>query len=331
MNTRTIREILRLRHLNLSIRRISRSVRASEGGVHNLIRKAEEVGLKWPLPEDLSDRELEELLYPKPEVVCEGKALPDFPYIDRDLIRKGVTRQLLWKEYKEACKKEGKDYYSFKSVQEKPGTQSKKLSASCFMRYAGYTRLCEILGAWRRKNMPPSMRQTHKAGEKCFVDYAGLRVNITDPRTGEMTKAQIFVGVMGASNYIFAEATASQSLPDWLGSHTRMLEFFGGVPEIIVPDNLRSGVSRACRYDPEVNPAYAQWADHYRTVIIPARPYKPRDKAKAENAVQIVERSVPAPIRDEKFFSLPELNKRIKKLVEEANSKPLQKTEGCRV
>ena len=174
------------------------------------------------------------------------------------------------------------------------------------------------------------MRQMHKAGEKCFVDYAGLTVNVADPVTGEASGAQIFVGVMGASNYIFAEATASQSLPDWLGSHIRMLEFFGGVPEIIVPDNLRSGVRRACRYDPDTNPSYAQWANHYGTVIIPARPYKPRDKAKAEVGVQVVERNVLAPVRDEVFFSLAKLNSRVKKLVNEVNSKSFQKLEGSR-
>lgn len=174
------------------------------------------------------------------------------------------------------------------------------------------------------------MRQTHKAGEKCFVDYAGMTVEITPAGVAEDIKAQIFVGVMGASNYIFAEATASQTLADWLESHTRMLEFFGAVPEIIVPDNLRSGITRACRYDPDTNPAYQQWANHYGTVVIPARPRKPRDKSKVEVGVQIVERRVVAPIRDERFFSLAQLNSRVKKLVDEVNSKPFQKLEGTR-
>ena len=306
MSAEVIREILRLKSLNFSIREISRSVRKGKSNVQRLLHKAEETGLKWPLPEDLDDRKLEEILYPRQEAaVFEGKALPDFSSIEKELTRKGVTRQLLWKEHGEACEQRGQDYYS-------------------------YTRFCELLGQWLKKNRPLSMRQLHKAGEKCFVDYAGLVVRITDLLTGAVTKAQIFVGVMGASNYIFAEATASQSLPDWLGSHTRMLEFFGGVPEIIVPDNLRSGVSRACRYDPDINPEYARWADHYSTVVIPARPSKPRDKAKVENAVQLVERSVLAPIRNEEFTSLSQLNKRIRELVEEANSKPFQKMDGCR-
>lgn len=304
MSAGVIREILRLKSQNLSVRQISRSVKKGKSNVQRLLHNAEEAGLKWPLPEDLDDQKLEEILYPKPEVVVfEGKALPDFPSIEKELTKKGVTRQRLWEEYVEVCEEQGREYYS-------------------------YTRFCELLGEWLKKNRPPSMRQIHKAGEKCFVDYAGLVVNITDPRTGEVTKAQIFVGVMGASNYIFAEAAASQTLPDWLGSNTRMLEFFGAVPEIMVPDNLRSAVSRACRYDPEVNPAYAKWANHYRTVVIPARPGKPKDKAKVENAVLLVERSVLAPIRNEKFFSVAELNNRVKKLVEEANSTPLQKGEG---
>ena len=219
-----------------------------------------------------------------------------------ELKRKGVTRQLLWKEYAQA---NPDNHYS-------------------------YTRFCELYGVWRKKNEKPSMRQIHKAGEKCFVDYAGQTVDITDPGTGEVSRAQVFVGVMGASNYTFAEAVASQSLENWLGSHTWMLEFFGGVPRIIVPDNLRSGVSRACRYDPDSNPAYVQWANHYRTVILPTRPRKPKAKAKVEVGVQIVERSVLAVIRDEAFFSLGELNRRVRELLAEVNSKPFQKLDGSR-
>ena len=301
MNVRVIREILRQRSLGCSVREICRSVNASVGSVSALIRKAGEAGLKWPV--DLDDQRLEEVLYSKSGAACDAKALPEWSRVHGELKRKGVTRQLLWMEYSEA---NPDNHYS-------------------------YTRFCELYGAWRKKNEKPSMRQLHKAGEKCFVDYAGQTVPITDPGTGEVIRTQVFVGVMGASNYTFAEASASQTLPDWLGSHTRMLEFFGGVPEIIVPDNLRSGVTKACRYDPDTNPAYAQWADHYGTVIIPARPRKPKDKAKAEVGVQVVERSILAPIRDEVFFSLGELNRRVKELLGELNSKPFQKLEGSRV
>ena len=303
METRVIKEMLRLRFdRGLSTRQISDSTGASVGVVHKLIAKAERAGLGWPLPREVDDHRLEEVLYPKSEAVMEAKTLPDWVSMHEELKRKGVTRWRLWQEYKE----------------EHPGD------------HYSYPQFCKLYSAWRGKNKKPSMRQLHRAGEKCFVDYAGLTVNITDPGTGEISKAQIFVGVMGASNYTFAEATASQTLPDWLGSHTRMLEFFGGVPEIIVPDNLKSGVTRACRYDPDTNPAYSQWANHYNTVVIPARPRKPKDKAKAENAVQIVERSVLAVIRNERFFSIAELNSRVKELVEEVNSRPFQKLEGSR-
>lgn len=227
METRVIKEILRLRFdRRLSTRQISRSVNASVGAVHKLIDKAERAAPGWPLPQDMDDGKLEETLYPKPGGLCEGKVLPDFPGVHGELKRKGVTRQLLWREYAEA---HPRNHYS-------------------------YTRFCELYDGWRKKNREPSMRQVHKAGEKCFVDYAGQTVNITDPATGEVTGAQIFVGVMGASNYIFAEAAASQTLADWLRSHTRMLEFFGAVPEIIVPDNLKSGAAKACRYDPVTIP-----------------------------------------------------------------------------
>ena len=229
METKVIKEILRLRFdRGLSTRQISDSADASVGLVHKLIGKAERAGLGWPLPRDVDDRKLEEILYAKSGMVREGKAEPDWSRVHSELKRKGVTRQLLWKEYAET---HPGDHYS-------------------------YPQFCKLYSVWRGKNREPSMRQEHKAGEKCFVDYAGQTVDIADPGTGEVSGAQVFVGVMGASNYIFAEATASQTLADWLGGHTRMLEFFGGVPQIIVPDNLRSGVSRACRYDPDTNPAY---------------------------------------------------------------------------
>ena len=303
MKIETIREILRLDSMNFSTREIAQSVNKGRSSVHDMIHKAGNAGLVWSVAKDLDDHKLEEILYVKSGVVREGKAAPDFAYVHKELKKKGVTRQLLWEEYKE--KNAGSRHYS-------------------------YSQFCELCNAWLRKNREPSMRQTHRAGEKCFVDYAGMKVEITDPHTGKVTKAQVFVGVMGASNYIFAEAVESQSLESWLGSHTKMVEFFLGVPHAIVLDNLKSGVTRACRYDPETNPAYAQWANHYGAAIIPARPRKPKDKAKAENAVQIVERSVLAPLRNEKFFSLGQLNERVKQIMVEVNSKPFQKLPGCR-
>ena len=216
MDTRVIKEVLRLKSLDLSIREISRSVNGSVGGVHKLIRKAEEAGLKWPLPKDTDDEKLEGLLYPEPVEVRGGKVVPEWSFIHRELKRRGVTRQLLWEEY---AARHPDGHYS-------------------------YSRFCELYDVWRGDNAKPSMRQLHKAGEKCFVDYAGQTVAITDPQTGKQSKAHIFVGVLGASNYTFAEAASSQSLENWLGSHTRMVEFFCGVPSLIVPDNLKSGLPK---------------------------------------------------------------------------------------
>jgi len=159
------------------------------------------------------------------------------------------------------------------------------------------------------------MRQVHLAGDKCFVDYCGHTITFVNPHSGEVREAQVFVGVLGASNYTFAEATFSQKLPDWLGSHYRMFEFFGGTPSVIVPDNRRSAVSQPCRYDPDLNPSYQQFAEHYSVAVIPARPYKPKDKSKAEVAVQIVERWIMARLRHHTFFSLAEINICIKVLL----------------
>ena len=302
MNIRVIKEVLRLKSLDFSIREISRSVNASRSGVHKLVRKVEDVNLGWPLPEDIDDEALERLLYPEPEEARGGKVVPQWSFIHRELKRRGVTRQLLWEEY---AARHPDGHYS-------------------------YSRFCELYDVWRGNNAKPSMRQLHKAGEKCFVDYAGQTVVITDPQTGKQIKAQVFVGVLGASNYTFAEATSSQSIENWLGSHTRMVEFFCGVPSLIVPDNLKSGVAKACYYDPAVNPAYGQWANHYGIVIMPARPRKPKDKAKVEVGVQIVERWILARLRDMEFFSLGELNAHISKLLKQLNDSAFQKLPGSR-
>ncbi len=174
------------------------------------------------------------------------------------------------------------------------------------------------------------MRQDHRAGEKLFVDYAGQTVPIIDCATGEIREAQIFVAVLGASNYTYAEATWSQSLPDWIGSHRRTFSFLGGVPELVVPDNLRSGVSKAHRYEPDTNPTYQDMALHYGVVVLPARVRKPRDKAKVEGGVLVVERWILAALRHRQFFSLLELNAAISELLVRLNARPFRKLPGCR-
>jgi transposase len=214
------------------------------------------------LPDELDDNQLAQLFYPGADTATSSRyQQPEWSQIHQELKRKGMTKQLLWEEY----------------TQQYPNR--------CY----SYSQFCARYRHWCTLQKR-SMRQIHKAGEKCFVDYCGPTVPVINATTGEVRDAQIFVGVLGASNYTYAEATWSQSLPDWLGSHVRMFEFFGGCSELVIPDNLRSGVSKACRYDPELNPSYQQLAEHYQLAVVPARPYKPKDKAKAEVGVQIVER-----------------------------------------
>lgn len=301
LSMRKVREVLRLKFAaGLSDRQIAASVAMARSTVQECLRRAVAANVPWPVPDSLDDAQLEALLYP-PVVAAVSVPLPDFAHLHRELSRPGVTRRLLWEEYK---------------AQHADGLQ--------------YSAFCDHYRAWLKRSVEPVMRFEHRAGDKCFIDYAGQTMPIIDRRSGEISEAQIFIASLGCSNYTFAEATLSQSLPDWLGSHVRAVEFFGGVPAACVPDNLKSGVSRAHRYDPELNPAYAQWAEHYGTTILPARVRKPRDKAKVEGAVLIVERWILARLRDRRFFCLAELNAAIAELLLEYNQKPLQKMDGTR-
>jgi transposase len=211
--------------------------------------------------------------------------------VHRELKRPGVTLELLWQEYRD----EHPDGY-------------------------GYSQFCELYRAWK-KRVSPTMRQTHIAGERMFVDYAGTKLEMVEPTTGEVHSAELFVAVLGASSYTFAEATWTQSLSDWIGSHTRAFTFFDRVPAMVVGDNLKSGITKACFYEPNINRAYADMAKHYGTVIIPARPRKPRDKAKVEVGVQVATRWITAKLRKRTFFSISELNAAIRKLVDEINDR----------
>jgi transposase len=218
-----------------------------------------------------------------------------------ELSHKGMTRQLLWEEYAE---QQSNNHYS-------------------------YSRFTVLFSQWRKKQRI-SMRQTHIAGEKLFVDYAGLTLKIIDSRTGEERPAQVFVSVLGVSSYTYAEVTWTQSLPDWIGSHVGAFEFYGGVAQVVVPDNLKSAVSKACRYDPELNPSYAQLAAYYGVAVIPARPYKPKDKSKAEVGVQIVERWIMMRLRKLQLFSLTEANQAIRTLLDDLNNRPFKQRSGSR-
>jgi transposase len=298
---RKIRDVLRLRHeANLSHKQIAVAMGISKGAVAKYLSLSAAHGLNWPLPDDLDDAALERRLFP--EAVRPGRLVePDCPAIHQELKRKGVTLQLLWSEY---ATTHGDRAYQ-------------------------YSRYCDLYRAWAGRQRR-SMRQLHKAGEKLFIDYCGPTVEVIDGRTGEVRKAQIFVAVLGASNYTFAEATWSQGLPDWIASHQRAFRFFGGVSTLLVPDNLRSAVRKPCRYAPEPNETYLELARHYGTAILPARPYKPKDKAKAEVAVQLVERWILARLRHHTFLSLAELNDAIATLLVELNERPFQKLPGSR-
>jgi transposase len=302
LSMRKIKEVLRLKfELDLSVRQISKSTHVSRPTVSDYLRRFAVSGLPWPLPTGLADADIDARLFPlKPALPNILRPEPDWGLVNREMRRKGVTLFLLWQEYK-TSHPEGFLYSWF-----------------C-VRYR------EWLG-----QLDTVMRQEHLAGEKCFVDYCGQTMPVTDRDTGEIRQAQIFVGVMGASNYTYAEATWSQTLPDWIGSHIRMLEHFGAAPEVLVPDNLKSGVSKTCRYEPDTNPSYLDFANHYGIAVIPARARRPRDKAKVECGVLVVERWILACLRNRAFFSLAELNMEIGELLVRLNQRPFKKLAGCR-
>jgi transposase len=299
---RKIREILRLRHgAGLSYAKIAVSTGVGETTVSECLSRAKAAGVSWPLPHDLDDETLEALLYqPGGRPATKHPPRPDYALVHAELRKKSVTLQLLWQEYKQAHP----DGYQY--------------SAFCF-HYKEF-----------KKTIEYSFRNTYKAGEKLFVDYAGPTVPIHCPKTGAITQAQIFIAVLGASSYTYAEASWSQELMQWIASHVRAFTFFGGTSEILVPDNLKSAVTRPCRYDPDINPAYYHMASYYQAAVIPARPYRAKDKAKAEAGVLLVERWILAALRKRKFFSLAELNAAIRELLVVLNSRPFRKMKGSR-
>jgi transposase len=287
---RKIRDVLRLAAAGMSQRKIGPSLGMSATAVAVCIRRAERAGLAWPLPEGLSDDGLERLLYPPP-TASERRPLPLWAEVHRELRRPGVTLRLLWEEHR-----------------------------AVFPEGYGYSRFCELYREWEERLLP-TMRQTHVAGERLFVDYAGKTFTVIDGVTGKPRQAQLFVAALGASNYTYAEATWTQTLADWIGSHTRAFAFLGGVTAMVVSDNLKAGITKACFYEPTVNRTYAEMATHYDTAVVPARPYKPRDKSKVEVAVQVATRFIIAKLRNRRFFSLAELNAAIAELVAAINNR----------
>lgn len=302
---RQIRQVLRL-HLeaDLSYAQVARAVGIGKGTVGKFMLLARAAGVDWGVAQTLSDQELEARLY-RPAVPRSSRQLePDYAWIHQELKRPGVTLQLLWEEYQRRHSEGGEPAYK-------------------------YTSFCVKYRAWVM-SLKRSMRQTHAAGERLFVDYAGQTVPVIDAASGEIRRAQIFVAVLGASNFTYACATATQTTADWVGSIIDALEFCGGVPRLIVPDQPRALIARPDRYEPTVNRLVDEFCDHYDVAVLPARPARPRDKPKVEVGVQVVERWILARLRNRRFFSLPELNAAIAELLTDLNARPFKKLPGCR-
>ena len=298
---RQVKDVLRLKfEAGLSYERIAAALRISKGAVTKYLQRAAEAGVCWPLEPEVDDTVLEARLFPRSAALT-GYAQPDYGLIHQELKRKGVTLQLLWEEYSAAH----------------PGN-AYRYSQFCVL-YRGFA-----------ASLKRSMRQAHRAGDKLFIDYSGQTVGIIQVGTGEIRQAQIFVAVLGASSYVYAEATWTQQLPDWIGSHIRTFEFLNSTPALLVPDNLKSAIQKACRFEPEANSTYADLARHYGAAILPARPYRARDKAAVEMSVLLTQRWILARLRNRQFFSLAELNTAIHALLHDLNNRPFKKLDGCR-
>jgi len=294
---RKIRGVLRLWHgCGLSERRIALAVGLSRSTVKTYVERAAAAGIGWPVSAEIDDATLERRLFPAinlpPEV---ARPLPDWKEVHKELKRRGVTLQLLWEEHR-----------------------TEHAEGYC------YSHFCVRYRQWL-STVSPTMRQTHAAGEKLFVDWAGATVPLFDTATGEERRAHIFVAVLGASNYTYAEARWSEALPEWIGAHVNAFTAIGRVPGAVVCDNLKAGVTATCRYEPGINRTYQDLATHYDTAILPTRPRKPRDKAKVEVAVLIIERYVLARLRNRRFFALAELNAAIREIVADLNGRVMRK------
>jgi transposase len=290
--------MLRLAHEGVSAREIGRRLGVARSTIQDNLKRAAAAGLAWPLPEDLTDDALEKRLFARSADGATGarrRVEPDWAELARELKRPGVNMMILWEEYRETHP----DGY-------------------------GYSRFCDLMRGFERR-LSPVMRQHHVAGDKVFVDYSGKRVEIVNPETGEIYEAEIFVAVLGASNLTYAEATFTQKLADWTGAHVRMFSFFGGAPRLLVPDNLKSGIHKASFYDPEINRTYGALASHYGVGVLPARPKKPRDKAKVEAGVRFAQSYILGRLRRQTFFSLAECNAAIAGAMETMNNRTMRK------
>jgi transposase len=295
LSMRKIREVLRLKEseAGLSIRAIARACHLSPTTVGEYLDRAQQTGLAWPLPEDLSEEELVKQLFPESNVPPQ-RDLPDWAYVHQELKRRGVTLQQLWKEY----------------WQDHPNGY----------RYSQY---CHYYAKWKR-GLEVVLRIPRRGGEEAEVDYAGGTIEIVDPQTGEITRGYVFVECLPASGYFYVEVQPDCSMTHWIGGNVRALEFFGGAPRILVPDNLKTGVKRPEYYEPDINPTFQYFAEHYGLVVLPARIRHPQDKAHVENAVQQVTRRVLAPLRNRKYFSVAEANQAVQALAKEVLKEPMK-------
>jgi transposase len=299
LSMRQVREVLRLKSLGLSPRKIAQSIGAGRTTVQDYLRRAEAAGIFWPLPEDLDDQALEDRLFKVKERPL-GRDLPDWNWVLAELRRKHVTLALIWEEYK---------------AQHPNGYQ--------------YSQFCDLYRRWAGA-LSVSMRQEYRGGEKMFVDFSGDGIPWIQHGTGEILEAQLFVAALGASSSIYAEAFPSQELPHWIAGHVHAYEYFAGVTRLTIPDQPRTAVSKPCRYEPELNPAYQEMADHYGTCILPARPRKPRDKAKVEVSVLVAQRWIIAALRNRTFFSILAINQAIRELLEKINHRLMRKLNRSR-
>ncbi len=301
LTMRMIREILRLHQsCGLSQKRISIALGCSRSSVADYLKRAQQAGLSWPLPAECDDDELlERKLFGPPS--DKERQQPDCDYIHQELKRKGVTLQLLWHEYKE-------------------------------LNPEGYqlTQFCDIYRQWR-KNIDLVMRQDHKAGHKAFSDFAGTTLPIVDAETGEVRFAHLFVCTLGASSYTYARLFWNESSESWCNGHAMAFAFFQGCPEIVVPDNPKPVITKACPYEPDVNPSFAQMASHFDVAVIPARVRRPKDKAAVESAVGVTTRMILAVLRNRTFFELAEANTAVQLLLTKLNSRPFKKMPGSRL
>ena len=304
---RKVREVLRLRFsAGLSDRQVARCLKISPSTVSKYVSLAEAAGLSWPVPEEVDDEELERRLSPVAVALpasdaSSSRPLPDWSHIACELRRKHVTLMLLWEEYKE----EHADGYQ-------------------------YSQFCELYRRWAERT-DLSMRQAHRGGEKLFVDFSGDGIWYTNPDTGERREAALFVAVLGASSRFYVEATPSETLPHWIAAHVNAFEYFGGVTQLVVPDQCRTAVTRPCYYDPDINPTYAEMARHFGTTIVPARPRRPKDKAKAENSVLLAQRWIVAKLRNRTFYSIAEINEAIRELLVHVDQRPLRRLKLSRL